>query len=402
MNRINRIEYYMNIAFAVSLRSTCLRRKVGSIIVKDDRILSTGYNGSPSGMINCIDNPEICYRSKHNIPSGKELHLCRANHSEVNAIMSALKTGENLTGASIFVTTSPCSNCAKMIIQSGISEVYYIEGYEDMFSISLFNEAGIKLTKVNGNKFRAPEGEEFTTVNDLDTIDPLVAAIYKYEPGTPEFAENRDKVFKEHGIYERYNELIYYTDFKMEKEIMDIDEINFSNFRVGIDNRNNLEYNGDAVKQLVVGGLIFDVSKGEFYVLKCKGERLKDKLTLVQGHLGVPEFAMEETDLGEIIEYNMLKELSEEICLLPKDIMQIEMRYFVQSNDNKISSEHMGAISLVYIDSSKMENELVSGEPEKHDVVKLSFMDISNLEVLDTMDTWLRKVVMKMKEDLTI
>lgn len=402
MNRINRIEYYMNIAFAVSLRSTCLRRKVGSIIVKDDRILSTGYNGSPSGMINCIDNPEICYRSKHNIPSGKELHLCRANHSEVNAIMSALKTGENLTGASIFVTTSPCSNCAKMIIQSGISEVYYIEGYEDMFSISLFNEAGIKLTKVNGNKFRAPEGEEFTTVNDLDTIDPLVAAIYKYEPGTPEFAENRDRVFKEHGIYEKYNELIYYTDFKMEKEIMDIDEIDFSNFRVGIDNRNNLEYNGDAVKQLVVGGLIFDVSKGEFYVLKCKGERLKDKLTLVQGHLGVPEFAMEETDLGEIIEYNILKELSEEICLLPKDIMQIEMRYFVQSNDNKISSEHMGAISLVYIDSSKMENELVSGEPEKHDVVKLSFMDISNLEVLDTMDTWLRKVVMKMKEDLTI
>lgn len=402
MNRINRIEYYMNIAFAVSLRSTCLRRKVGSIIVKDDRILSTGYNGSPSGMINCIDNPEICYRSKHNIPSGKELHLCRANHSEVNAIMSALKTGENLTGASIFVTTSPCSNCAKMIIQSGISEVYYIEGYEDVFSISLFNEAGIKLTKVNGNKFRAPEGEEFTTVNDLDTIDPLVAAIYKYEPGTVEFAENRDKVFKEHGIYEKYDELIYYTDFKMDKEIVDVEEVDFSNFKLGIDNRHNLEYNGDAVKQLVVGALVFDVSKGEFYVLKCKGERLKDKLTLVQGHLAVPENMNEEMTVANVIEYNTLKELYEEVSLGYEDVMQMELRYFIQSNDNKISSEHMGLISIVYIDSSKMEYELVSGEPEKHDVVKLSFMDLSNLEVLDTMDTWLRKVVIKMKEDLSV
>ena len=402
MNRINRIEYYMNIAFAVSLRSTCLRRKVGSIIVKDDRILSTGYNGSPSGMINCIDNPEICYRSKHNIPSGKELHLCRANHSEVNAIMSALKTGENLTGASIFVTTSPCSNCAKMIIQSGISEVYYIEGYEDMFSISLFNEAGIKLTKVNGNKFRAPEGEEFTTVNDLDTIDPLVAAIYKYEPGTVEFAENRDKVFKENGLYEKYDELIYYTDFKMDKEIVDVEELDFSNFKLGIDNRHNLEYNGDDVKQLVVGALVFDINKGEFYVLKCKGERLKDKLTLVQGHLAVPENMNEEMTMASVIEYNTLKELYEEVSLGYEDVMQMELRYFIQSNDNKISSEHMGLISIVYIDSSKMEYELVSGEPEKHDVVKLSFMDLNNLEVLDGCDTWLRKVIMRMKEDLSV
>lgn len=402
MNRIGINDYYMNIAVQVSLRSTCMRRKVGAVIVKDNRILSTGYNGAPSGLPNCIDNCERCYRSAHNIPSGQCLELCYAVHGEQNAILNALKTGEDLKGASIYVNTYPCSTCAKLIIQVGISNIYFVDEYENVFTKNMLEEAGVSLVKLDGSIYRTPVGVSEKTVNDLDTIDPLVAAIYKYEPGTPEFIENRDKVFKEHGIYERYNELIYYTDFKMEKEIMDIDEIDFSNFRVGIDNRNNLEYNGDAVKQLVVGGLIFDVSKGEFYVLKCKGERLKDKLTLVQGHLGVPEFAMEETDLGEIIEYNMLKELSEEICLLPKDIMQIEMRYFVQSNDNKISSEHMGAISLVYIDSSKMENELVSGEPEKHDVVKLSFMDISNLEVLDSCDTWLRKVIMKMKEDLTI
>lgn len=402
MSRIGINDYYMNIAVQVSLRSTCMRRKVGAVIVKDNRILATGYNGAPSGLPNCIDNCERCYRSAHNIPSGSDLHLCYAVHGEQNAILNALKTGEDLKGASIYVNTYPCSTCAKLIIQVGISNIYFVDEYENVFTKNMLEEAGVNLVKLDGSIYRTPVGTSEKTVNDLDTIDPLVAAIYKYEPGTPEFEENRDRVFREHGIYEKYNELIYYTDFKMDKEIIDVEEVDFSNFRVGIDNRNNLEYNGDSVKQLVVGGLVFDVSKGDFYVLKCKGERLKDKLTLIQGHLGVPEFAMEETDLGEIIEYNMIKELNEEACLLPKDIMQIEMRYFIQSNDNKISSEHMGVISMVYIDSSKMDYELVSGEPEKHDVVKLSFMDISNLEVLDTMDTWLRKVVVKLKEDLKI
>ena len=402
MSRIGINDYYMNIAVQVSLRSTCMRRKVGAVIVKDNRILATGYNGAPSGLPNCIDNCERCYRSAHNIPSGQCLELCYAVHGEQNAILNALKTGEDLKGASIYVNTYPCSTCAKLIIQVGISNIYFVDEYENVFTKNMLEEAGVNLVKLDGSIYRTPVGTSEKTVNDLDTIDPLVAAIYKYEPGTPEFAENRDRVFREHGIYEKYNELIYYTDFKMDKEIIDVEEVDFSNFRVGIDNRNNLEYNGDSVKQLVVGGLVFDVSKGDFYVLKCKGERLKDKLTLIQGHLGVPEFAMEETDLGEIIEYNMIKELSEEACLLPKDIMQIEMRYFIQSNDNKISSEHMGVISMVYIDSSKMDYELVSGEPEKHDVVKLSFMDISNLEVLDGCDTWLRKVIVKLKEDLKI
>lgn len=400
MNRIGINDYYMNIAVQVSLRSTCMRRKVGAVIVKDNRILATGYNGAPSGLPNCIDNCERCYRSAHNIPSGQCLELCYAVHGEQNAILNALKTGEDLKGASIYVNTYPCSTCAKLIIQVGITNIYFVDDYENVFTKNMLEEAGVNLVKLDGSIYRTPVGTSEKTVNDLDTIDPLVAAIYKYTPGTPEFEENRDRVFREHGVYEKYNELIYYTDFKMNKEIIDVEEVDFSNFRIGIDNRNNLEYNGDSVKQLVVGGLVFDVNKGDFYVLKCKGERLKDKLTLVQGHLGVPEFAMEETDLGEIIEYNMIKELSEEVCLLPKDIMQIEMRYFIQSNDNKISSEHMGVISIVYIDSSKMEYELVSGEPEKHDVVKIPFMDINNLEVLDSCDTWLRKVILKLKEDL--
>ena len=91
MNRLDIHEYYMNIAIQVSLRSTCIRRKVGAIIVKDNRILSTGYNGAPSGLPNCCDDCKRCYRSAHNIPSGCELDKCFAVHAEQNAIMNALK-----------------------------------------------------------------------------------------------------------------------------------------------------------------------------------------------------------------------------------------------------------------------------------------------------------------------
>ena len=92
MNRIGINDYYMNIAVQVSLRSTCMRRKVGAVIVKDNRILATGYNGAPSGLPNCIDNCERCYRSAHNIPSSQCLELCYAVHGEQNAILNALKS----------------------------------------------------------------------------------------------------------------------------------------------------------------------------------------------------------------------------------------------------------------------------------------------------------------------
>ncbi len=402
MERMNKIDYYMNIAFAVSLRSTCIRRKVGSIIVKDNRILSTGYNGSPHGMENCINDPSMCYRSKHNIPSGKDLHLCRANHSEVNAIMSALKTGEDLTGAAIYVTTSPCSNCAKMIIQSGITEVYYIDGYEDMFSISLFKEAGINLTKVNGSKFRAPEGESYTTTNDLDAIDPLVAAIYKYKPGTAEFVENRHKIFEEKGLYEYYDEIIYYTDYRPENEVTKIDKEILKKIGTQFANRNELEYNGDFVRQLVVGALVYDVYTDSFIVLKCKGERLKDKLTLVQGHVSKLEKGNVKHRLQTILNKNIKKELTEELTINLEDIMSIEPLYLVQSNDNKISSEHLGVIYLVKIDTGNIEYEIESGEPEKHDVEMLSLFKLSDLKVIDKMDTWLRKVIVQLKDDKRI
>lgn len=400
MNRISKVDYYANLCVQVSLRSTCVRRKVGAIIVSDNRIIATGYNGAPSGLPNCIDSYDRCYRSANNIPSGAMLDHCYSIHAEQNALISAIKTGEDLNGAEIYVNVHPCSTCMKLIIGVGIKTIYYIDDYENEFARHMAKEAGVELIKVDGSKFRTPVGTEVKTKNDLDDIDPLVAKIYKYTPGTVEFEENRRKVLEEINFFEKYNEMIYYTDYKMDKEIIDIDDIDYTQFRVGIENRNNLEYNGDKFKQLVVGAIVFDVHKNEMYVLKCKGERLKDKLTMVQGHMGLPENVEDVLDLNYANEYNLLKELEEEIGLHKDEILDIETRYCIQSNDNKISSEHMGLISIVYINTEDLDRELKSGEPEKHDVVKLTYMDISNLDMLTSADTWLRKVLMKLKEDI--
>ena len=400
MNRISKVDYYANLCIQVSLRSTCVRRKVGAIIVSNNRIIATGYNGAPSGLPNCIDSCDRCYRSANNIPSGVMLDHCYSIHAEQNALLSAIKTGEDLNGAEIYVNVHPCSTCMKLIIGAGIKTIYYIDDYENEFARHMAKEAGVELIKVDGSKFRTPVGTEVKTQNDLDDIDPLVAKIYKYTPGTVEFEENRRKVLEEINFFEKYNEMIYYTDYKMDKEIIDIDDIDYTQFRVGIENRNNLEYNGDKFKQLVVGAIVFDVHKNEMYVLKCKGERLKDKLTMVQGHMGLPKNVEDVLDLNYANEYNLLKELEEEIGLHKYEILDIETRYCIQSNDNKISSEHMGLISIVYINTEDLDRELKSGEPEKHDVVKLTYMDISNLDEMNNYDTWLRKVLIKLKEDI--
>ena len=399
MNRLDIHEYYMNIAIQVSLRSTCIRRKVGAIIVKDNRILSTGYNGAPSGLPNCCDDCKRCYRSAHNIPSGQMLDMCYAVHAEQNTILNAMKTGEDLRGASLYVNTYPCATCMKLILQVGIRNIYFIDEYENEFTKNMAKEAGCQLVKMDGSIYQTPVGTEVKTTNDLDAIDPLVAAIYKYKPGTAEFVENRHKIFEEKGLYEYYDEIIYYTDFKMDKEIIPIERDTYKKIGVQTTNRNELEYNGDFVKQLVVGCVVYDIYNEEFILLKCKGERLKDKLTLVQGHMAFDEKATPRTSLKTIMMRNLRKEISEELTLDPKDILEITPLYLIQTNDNKISSEHLGMISFVKIDTSKLDYEVESGEPEKHDVEYLSMYELSDLKVLDKCDTWLRKVLMKIKEE---
>ncbi len=136
----------MDITHLVAKRSTCLRRQVGALIVKDKRILATGYNGAPSGIAHCQDIG--CLREKNQVPSGERHELCRGSHAEQNAIVQAATYGIRIKDASLFCTNLPCSICIKMIINADIRTIFYEEGYPDSLSEELIKEAGITLTKV--------------------------------------------------------------------------------------------------------------------------------------------------------------------------------------------------------------------------------------------------------------
>ena len=144
---------FMQMARLVASWSSCYQanRQVGAVIVKDKRILTTGYNGAPSGLVSCKDKGE-CLRKKLNIPSGTRQEICYAVHAEQNAIVQAAKMGISVNGATIYVTHQPCSICTKIIINSGIKKVIYREGYPDDFSMQLFVEAGVKIIKFDGEE----------------------------------------------------------------------------------------------------------------------------------------------------------------------------------------------------------------------------------------------------------
>lgn len=134
-------EYFMDITRRVATRSTCLRRAVGAILVHDKRIIASGYNGGPSGLAHCLDIG--CLREKLGIPSGQQHELCRGIHAEQNAIIQAARYGVSIEGATLYCTTQPCTQCTKMLINAGITEIVYAEGYPDNLARELLEESGI-------------------------------------------------------------------------------------------------------------------------------------------------------------------------------------------------------------------------------------------------------------------
>ena len=136
-------DYFMEMARVVSRRSTCLRRSVGALLVRDKRILTTGYNGAPAGLPHC--EQVGCRREQLGIPSGERQELCRALHAEQNAIIQAALHGVSVDGATLYCTAQPCVICSKMLINSGIKGVVYAEGYPDELSRELLEEAGVAL-----------------------------------------------------------------------------------------------------------------------------------------------------------------------------------------------------------------------------------------------------------------
>jgi dCMP deaminase len=137
----------MSITNMVAKRTTCLRRAVGAILVKDKRILATGYNGAPAGLPHCEEVG--CLREDSSIPSGTRHELCRGLHAEQNAIIQAAYHGLAIKGATLYCTNKPCVICSKMLINAGIQQIYYTEGYDDPLSDRMFEEAGLKVEKLD-------------------------------------------------------------------------------------------------------------------------------------------------------------------------------------------------------------------------------------------------------------
>lgn len=139
-------DYFLQITDLVASRSTCLRRKVGAILVRDKRILATGYNGAPQGLPHCLEIG--CLREQLGIPSGQRHELCRAIHAEQNVIIQAARYGTNIAGSTLYCTTQPCVICMKMLINAGVAKIFYRDGYPDELSEQMLAEAGVEAVKM--------------------------------------------------------------------------------------------------------------------------------------------------------------------------------------------------------------------------------------------------------------
>lgn len=141
-------EYFMSIVELVKTRSTCLRRQVGALIVKDKRILASGYNGAPVGCKHCLELG--CIRDELHVPSGQRHEICRATHAEQNAIAQAAYSGTSVKDGVLYVTTQPCVLCAKLAINAGIKKIVFKGDYPDELALELLQEAGVRVLKYEG------------------------------------------------------------------------------------------------------------------------------------------------------------------------------------------------------------------------------------------------------------
>ena len=139
---------FMELAGVISSWASCYKpdRKIGAVIVKNKRIVTTGYNGAPAGIKTCMERGE-CLRNRLGIQSGTRAELCYAIHAEQNAIIQAAKLGSSIDGATLYCTHQPCVICAKMIVNAGITRVVYEEGYPDDFALEIFREAGVEIER---------------------------------------------------------------------------------------------------------------------------------------------------------------------------------------------------------------------------------------------------------------
>jgi dCMP deaminase len=154
-------EYFMKMAYLAASRSTCIRRHVGAVLVKDKHVLSTGYNGAPKGMKHCEEAG--CLREKLQTPSGERHEICRGLHAEQNAIIQAAVFGISIKNSILYVTNTPCIVCAKMLINAGVTEIIYAGDYPDALSIEMLRESKIKLKHYQINDI------QYQKIHDVST-----------------------------------------------------------------------------------------------------------------------------------------------------------------------------------------------------------------------------------------
>ena len=150
-------EYFMEMARVIASRSTCLRRSVGALLVRDKRILATGYNGAPANLPHCAEVG--CRREELGIASGERQELCRGLHAEQNAIIQGALHGVGVRGSVLYCTTQPCAICAKMLINVGVVRVVYEGDYADQLSLEMLQQAGVELVRFS-RQAAAPKGDE--------------------------------------------------------------------------------------------------------------------------------------------------------------------------------------------------------------------------------------------------
>ncbi len=143
MTRPSWDEYFLEIARLVKTRSTCLRRQVGAVFMRDKRLLATGYNGAPSGLKHCEEVG--CIRDREGVPSGERHELCRGIHAEQNAMLQAAQHGVGLSGCILYCTNQPCVLCAKMLINAGVKRIVTLSDYPDKLSREMLDEAGVEI-----------------------------------------------------------------------------------------------------------------------------------------------------------------------------------------------------------------------------------------------------------------
>lgn len=313
-------EYFLKIAKVVGERATCVRRKIGALAVKDKHILSTGYNGAPAGIKDCLELG--CLRDQQNVASGSPHDICRSVHAEQNVIIQAAVHGVSIKGATIYCTTAPCAQCARMLVNAGIKKYVCFIDYPNKEARYLFKEAGIE--------FEVHEEPTFSS----DNLGEQVLAV-------------SEKNFKEAGGFIGFkpHEGDFYKQILSGVRYVDRDQAE----------------KDTTLKQIIPYVIIHN--KNDYLVMQRlprSGEkRLHNAYTFgVGGHIN-PADSSADTEGSDVIERGMMRELNEEVWV--EDLRNIRLVGFIYDEKEEVSRHHLG---LVYVAETGA-SEVKCLEPEK-------------------------------------